>query len=208
MKNEVTTFESENIVQEPDFNYPGEYTYADYLQFKMDDMVEVIRGRLFRMSPAPRTDHQKIVVSISSVIYQFLKNRNCKVFSAPVDVILPVQNKKRASATTVVQPDICVVCNPDYIEDAGIFGPPDWIVEILSPHTRKKDLQLKYEVYQEAGVKEYWIVMPFEKLVEVFVLDADGLYRRIQTYTEEDSLSPHTLPDLIIDLQEVFEGIK
>ncbi|MBK9150644.1 MAG: Uma2 family endonuclease [Saprospiraceae bacterium] len=94
MKNEVTTFESENIVQEPDFNYPGEYTYADYLQFKMDDMVEVIRGRLFRMSPAPRTDHQKIVVSISSVIYQFLKNRNCKVFSAPVDVILPVQNKK------------------------------------------------------------------------------------------------------------------
>jgi Uma2 family endonuclease len=208
MKNEVTTFESENIVQEPDFSYPGEYTYADYLQFKMDDMVEVIRGKLFRMSPSPRTDHQKIVISISSVIYQFLKNRNCKVFSAPVDVILPVQNKRRNTATTVVQPDICVVCNPDYIEDAGIFGPPDWIVEILSPHTRKKDLQLKYEVYQEAGVKEYWIVMPFEKLVEVFVLDADGLYRRIQTYTEEDSLSPYTLPDLIIDLQEVFEDVK
>lgn len=208
MKNEVTHSESENIIQEPDFSYPGEYTYADYLQFKMDDMVEVIRGKLFRMSPAPRTDHQKIVVSITSIIYQFLKNSNCKVFSAPVDVILPVENKKRASATTVVQPDICVVCNPEYIEDAGIFGPPDWIIEILSPHTRKKDLQLKYDVYQEASVKEYWIIMPFEKLVEVFVLDKDGLYRRIQTYTEDDSLSPYTLPDLHIDLNEVFEGVK
>ena len=126
---------------------------------------------------------------------------------APTDIILPVENRKREKSNTVVQPDICVICNPEIVEDAGCFGVPDWIIEILSPHTRKKDLQLKYDVYEEAGVKEYWIVMPQEKLIEVFILE-NNKYRRIKTYAQDDEVTSHTLPDLTYKLEEIFTDIK
>ena len=97
-----------------------------------------------------------------------------------------------------------MVCNPEIIEEAGCFGVPDWIIEILSPHTRKKDLQLKYDVYEEAGVKEYWIVMPQEKLIEVFILE-NGKYRRVKTYAQDDEVPSHTLPELSLKLEEIFD---
>ncbi|MBC7886228.1 MAG: Uma2 family endonuclease [Saprospiraceae bacterium] len=199
--------EEQNKIQtleEPVGDYGIEYTYADYLKFEFEEMVEIIRGRIFRMSPAPISSHQKISVNLSGLIWSFLRGKKCQIFSAPFDVILPVANKKRETATTVVQPDICVICNPDMIEEAGCFGAPDWIIEILSPHTRKKDFQLKYDVYEEAGVAEYWIVMPLEKLIEVFVLE-NGKYKRIKTYAQDDEVTSHTLPDLTLNLEEVFE---
>ena len=192
------------IANEPTIDYNGSYTYADYAQFKIEEMVELIRGKIYRMSPAPRSVHQTILGNLHLVLGHFLKNQRCKVFLAPTDVILPIANKRRESATTVVQPDIVVVCNPEMIEEAGIFGVPDWVVEILSPHTSKKDLQLKYDVYEEAGIGEYWIVMPDQQLVEVFVL-VHGKYQRTTTYVKEDTVTSHTLPELSIDLVEVFD---
>ncbi|MFM2394395.1 MAG: hypothetical protein RLZZ546_2377 [Bacteroidota bacterium] len=196
-----------DILEEPPSEYGIEYTYADYLKFEYEEMVELIRGRIFKMSPAPRTNHQIVSMNLSNIIYNSFKEKTCRVFNAPTDVILPIANKKRETATTVVQPDIFVICDLSIIEDSGIFGVPDLIIEILSPHTKKKDLQNKYDVYEEAGVKEYWIAMPEQKLVEVFVLE-NQKYKRIQTYVHTDILDCVTMPGLTIDLNEVFEGLK
>jgi Uma2 family endonuclease len=196
---------SKNTVNEPagEFSPSSGYTYADYLKFEFEEMVELIRGKIFRMSPAPRTYHQVISLQISRILGNYFIHQKCQVFHAPTDVVLPVANKKKEQSTTVVQPDICVVCDATKIEELCIFGAPDLIIEILSPHTRKKDLQYKYDVYEEAGVREYWIVMPDEKLVEVFVLEKNE-YKRIQTYTETDTVPCVIFEGLIVDLNEVF----
>jgi Uma2 family endonuclease len=196
-----------NILEEPPSEYGIEYTYADYLKFEYEEMVELIRGRIFKMSPAPNTNHQRILGRLHLKLHNLLNGKKCEIFLAPTDVILPIANKKRESATTVVQPDIFVICNTSIVENGGIFGVPDLIIEILSPHTKKKDLQNKYDVYEEAGVKEYWIAMPEQKLVEVFVLE-NQKYKRIQTYVHTDILDCVTIYGLTIDLNEVFEGLK
>jgi Uma2 family endonuclease len=196
-----------NQVEEPIADYGIEYTYADYLKFDFEEMVELIKGKIFKMSPAPKTNHQIVSMNLSGTLFGLLRNKKCKVFSAPTDVILPIANKKRETSTTVVQPDLFIICDLSIIEESGIFGVPDLIVEILSPNTKKKDLQNKYDVYEEAGVKEYWIVMPEQKLVEVFVLE-NQKYKRIQTYVHTDMLECVTMPELTIDLNIIFEGLK
>jgi Uma2 family endonuclease len=196
-----------SMAGDPSANYGMSYTYADYLKFEYQEMVEIIRGKLFKMSPAPKVNHQKVSINILRNLLTFFENTSCTVFHAPTDVILPIKNKTKLQSNTVVQPDIFVVCNQDIIEDAGIFGAPDLIIEILSPHSKKKDLQLKYEVYEEALVKEYWIAMPEEKLVEVFSLKS-GKFQRIQTYVDSDEMSSVLFQKLCIDLNSVFQGIK
>lgn len=191
-------------VQDPlETYYSGYYTYEDYLKFEFEEMVELIRGKLFRMSPAPRPNHQVIEGNLYRVIANYFVDKPCQVFMAPTDIILPVENRKREKSNTVVQPDICVICNTWLIEDTGVFGSPDWIIEILSPHTRKKDLQDKYSVYEECGVVEYWIVMPEEKLIECFVHE-DGKYQRINSFLPGDIISPRQFPDLHLDVAEML----
>ncbi len=194
-------------VKEPIAQYGEQYTYADYLKFEYDHMVELIRGKIFKMTPAPSSGHQEISIALGSIIFTYLKDKKCKVFDAPFDVVLPVHNQKKSSATTVVQPDICVICDLDKIDKAGCNGAPDLIIEILSPSTSKKDLNDKYSIYEESGVKEYWIVMPQEKLVEVFYLES-GKYQRIKAYTSDEIISPILFPDLEIQLQEVFADLS
>jgi Uma2 family endonuclease len=205
MKSQVE--EPLNKLEEPIADYGIEYTYADYLKFDFEEMVELIKGKIFKMSPAPSTNHQRILGRMSFQFNNSLERKKCEVFIAPTDVILPIANKKRETATTVVQPDLFVICNEHIVEYRGIFGVPNLIIEILSPHTKKKDLQNKYEVYEEAGVNEYWIVMPEQKLVEVFVLE-NQKYKRIQTYVHTDMLECVTIPELVIDLNLIFEGLK
>jgi Uma2 family endonuclease len=199
----ITNMENVDKVEEPPVEYGIEYTYANYLKFDFEEMVELIRGRIFRMSPAPNTNHQRVVGHFYSYILQILRGRPCEVFIAPTDVILPIANKKRESATTVVQPDVFEICNASIVENGGIFGVPDLIIEALSPHTKKKDLQNKYDVYEEAGVKEYWIAMPEQKLVEVFVLE-NQKYRRFQTYVHTDIMLSTSIPGLEVDLNIVL----
>jgi Uma2 family endonuclease len=170
----------ENSVKEPDTLYGTHYTYTDYLNFTFDEMVEIIKGRIFKMSPAPSSTHQNISGNLFYQIKKLLENKKCKVYSAPFDVILPTKGKDFMQSDKVVQPDIVVICKPDLIKERGCFGVPDWIIEILSPHTTKKDIQDKYNLYEEAGVKEYWIVEPRNNTVEVFVLENEK-YRRVGT---------------------------
>jgi Uma2 family endonuclease len=194
------------IDSEPFIDYTKEYTYADYVKFEFEEMVELIRGKIFKMSPAPRTIHQSISGNLFSIFHTYLKNKKCRVFYAPFDVILPIKNKKRDKATTVVQPDICIICTPEIIEDTGCFGVPDFIIEIVAGRQVKKDVQDKFSVYEEAGVGEYWIVFADSRCVEVFVLK-NGRYKRINTFADDDTIFVHTLPELSISMNDIFDEV-
>jgi Uma2 family endonuclease len=194
-----------NIVNEPAVPYGQEYTYADYLKFEFEEMVELIKGKIYRMSPAPRVLHQKISRNLEVEIGYYLKGKKCQVFDAPIDVVLPIANNERNKATTIVQPDICIVCDPFIVEDKAIFGVPNWIIEILSESTAKKDMNEKYQVYEEAGVSEYWIVSPEYQTVEVFLLE-NGKYQRKALLGNTDIYSPFLFPELLVDMREVFSS--
>jgi Uma2 family endonuclease len=204
MSYKIKEEEEPSMAAEPDMTY-GEYTYADYVNFKFDYMVELIRGRIFKMSPAPRITHQKISGNLFVKLSLYLEKRTCKIFHAPIDVILPIANKKDYNATTVVQPDLVIICNPAIIQETGCFGVPDFLIEILSPSTAKKDYQNKYDVYEEAGVNEYWIVSPEALTVEIFVLE-NKKYKRVGTFLDGDVISSATLPGLKIKVKEIFKS--
>lgn len=179
------------------------YTYADYLLWRLQESVELIKGKLFRMSPAPSRNHQQISREISRIFFNYFHQKNCQAFSAPFDVRLPVSRKK-GEDTTVVQPDLCVICDPAKLDERGCAGAPDLIVEILSPGNSIKEMRDKYRVYEEAGVREYWIVNPAEKVVLVYVLNEKGIYIGLAPATEEDTLRAAIFPELAVDLKEVF----
>ena len=183
------------------------YSYADYLRWSFEERVELIKGRLFRMSPAPMRSHQGISSVIGNEIFNFLKGNPCKVYYAPFDVRFPNQpNDSDAQTFTVVQPDICVICDHSKLDDAGCKGAPDLIVEILSPSTASKDLNEKYQLYEEHGVKEYWVVYPGEAVLEIYELQ-EGKYVSIGKFVKEDIVTSKVLPGLEIKLLEVFEEI-
>jgi len=192
-----------NIIKEPFLLYDKKWTYADYLQFDLDYMVELIQGRVYKMTPAPSSWHQEISMELSLILGNFFSDNPCKVFHAPFDVILPINNENKQTSTTVVQPDLCVICDLVKIEKTGCFGPPDLLVEILSPSTSKKDLNQKYEIYEITGVKEYWIVYPMERIVTVYVLQ-EGKYSHHQSYTHEDEICSALFPELKFALSNVL----
>lgn len=177
------------------------YTYADYLTWQFTDRVELIMGKIFKMSPAPSSQHQHITVAISSCIYQYLKGKSCKVFTAPFDVTLPDHSGVK---TTVVQPDITVICDPSKITEQGCTGAPDLVVEVISKSSVKKDLHEKYGIYEQAGVKEYWIVQPMDRSLIIFTLTEAGQYQPSKPLTKGDIATSQVLPGLHIDLDELF----
>ncbi len=192
-------------ISEPPISYDKHYTYKDYLQFTFDESVEIIKGRLFRMSPAPSSSHQWISGNLFGKIYNHFSGKTCRFFAAPFDVILPVADKDFMDSDRVVQPDLVVICDRNKIRERGCFGAPDWIIEIISSHTTKKDFQIKFDLYEEAGVREYWIVEPRNQTVEVFTLE-DDRYRRVKTYVSDDDISPQLFPELIIPLSDIFDA--
>ena len=180
------------------------YSYADYLTWKFQERMELIKGRIFKMSPAPRVRHQAISIHLSTRLYNFLAGKDCKGFSAPLDVRLTEKNTRNEQVTTVVQPDICVICDPDKLDEFGCVGAPDIIVEILSPGNNTKELKNKYEVYEENGVREYWIIHPEEKTFLAYTLGNDGKYVPSALKTIGDKITTPVLPGFILDLEEVF----
>lgn len=203
-KQPCSTFEFMKV-EEPDLS--GTYTYANYLTWQWGEMKELIRGKIFKMSPAPGSLHQQVSGNLFGLLWNYLHGKPCLVFSAPFDVRLPNAQKGKTDQdiSTVVQPDLCVVCDRSKIDERGCLGAPDWIIEILSHHTSAKDINEKFEVYEEAGVKEYWVVHPQEQTVLVYTLDKQGKYQGLlKPYIRTDKISPVALPGITIDLTEVF----
>src|SRR5690554_1151471 len=165
--------ETKPTVNEPSASYGGNYSYADYLTWEIDEMVEIIKGRLFKMTAAPSRIHQKVAGKLYHWLYGFLDGKPCEVYIAPFDVRLPTSSPRNEDVYTVVQPDISVICDKNKLDDAGCIGAPDLIVEILSPGNNKKELKNKYEVYQESGVKEYWVIHPSEQTLLIYSLKND-----------------------------------
>jgi Uma2 family endonuclease len=182
------------------------YSYAEYLTWRFSERVEIIKGRLFKMTPAPARKHQKVSGALFREISSFLKKKSCDVYSAPFDVRLPQKGTDSDNETyTVVQPDICIVCDQDKLDDKGCVGAPDLVVEILSPASSKKDLTDKFNLYEESRVKEYWVVFPDVHVIEVFAFDENGRYYLKDKFVKTDRATSDLLPGLEIDLTEVFE---
>ncbi|WP_394752163.1 Uma2 family endonuclease [Crenothrix sp.] len=184
------------------------YSYADYLTWQFDDALELIKGKIMLMSPAPNVLHQRISMSFSGTLFSYFHHKKCQVFAAPFDVRLYDRKKSilaNKDIQTVVQPDLCVICRPELLDQQGCNGAPDWIIEILSPGNSKREMKIKYNLYQEAGVTEYWLVDPVHKAIHQLVLDDSGCYQIMKMVTDEDSIFPQLFPDLIIEVAEVFE---
>ncbi|RZJ80158.1 MAG: Uma2 family endonuclease [Flavobacterium sp.] len=183
------------------------YSYAHYLNWLFDERVELIKGKIFKMSPAPSRVHQKISFSISLAIGNFLKKRSCEVYVAPFDVRFPKSSKADQDVFTVLQPDICVVCDLNKLDDRGCIGAPDLVVEILSPGNNKKELLYKYQVYQEFGVKEYWVVSQGDQSILIYTLDSEGKFRPSKIFTQGEEIISTVLPGFVLKLDDVFEGL-
>jgi len=195
------------LVKEP-FTEFGRYSYADYLTWEIDEMVEIIKGKVFRTAAAaPRMKHQQIVLRLGSAFLHYLENKPCEAFIAPFDVRLPVKSKKNEDIFTVVQPDICVVCDRSKLDEAGCVGAPDLIVEVLSPGNNKKELQNKYEVYEETGIQEYWIIFPSEEALIINTL-VNGKYVPSRLFTRGDIVKSECISDFKVDLEDFFEKIN
>ena len=181
------------------------YSYADYLKWQIQDRIEIIKGKIFNMSPAPNVKHQLVSGYLFGRIWNAVEEKQCKVFSAPFDVrLLRKEKESNKEILTVVQPDICVICDPKKLDKKGCLGAPDWIIEILSPGNSKKEMREKYAVYEESGVKEYWIVDPQNELILVYILDENGLYRGLRPFLTDDVLQSQTVPEVFIDLNKLF----
>lgn len=184
------------------------YSYADYVTWQFNEAVELIKGKIQLMSPAPTVTHQRISRDLSYLINQFLRKNPCELFTAPFDVKL--YNSKKAALSdenvySVVQPDLCVICDPNKITERGCDGAPDWIIEILSKGNSKKEMKLKYELYEESGVSEYWLIYPYEKAIYQFVLNNEiEKYQLAAMYAEDGIATPTLFPTLKINLVEVF----
>ncbi|MDB4918838.1 Uma2 family endonuclease [Mucilaginibacter sp.] len=151
-------------MQLSDLDINKTYTYADYLKWTFDERLELIKGKIFKMSPTPGSVHQRISFRLTLWIGNYLEGKSCELFTTPFDVRLPRLSKDDKEIITVVQPDVCVICDPKKVDDKGCIGTPDIVIEILSPGNNKKELRNKFEAYEEAGVLEYWIINPVEKI--------------------------------------------
>jgi Uma2 family endonuclease len=194
--------ESFSKVEEPDPSIT--YTYADYLKWQFEERLELFRGKIFKLS-APNTKHQAVAGNLTASIITFLKGKRCKAFPAPFDVRLPVTNRKKDDeVTTVVQPDLCIICDDSKLDSRGCCGAPDLVVEILSPGNSKKEIRLKHELYEEAGVKEYWIVYPEEESIAVFLLNDSNKYAGAILYASDEYIYSKSVPGFSINLTEIF----
>jgi Uma2 family endonuclease len=183
------------------------YSYADYLTWMDDVRRELYDGFIKLMTPAPSSRHQELSTNLVSICWNFLRNKQCKIYHAPSDVRFSKNRKSLDDKLvyTVLQPDLYIVCDLSKIDDRGCLGAPDMIIEIISPKNSQRDTRDKFEIYQEYGVREYWIVSPNDETVNVFVLDENGKFQFRGLHAGDDKIPVHIFNgELKVDLTEVF----
>ncbi len=183
------------------------YSYADYLTWKFAETVELLRGKIVAMA-ALKSQHQDLVGNLFGEFRTYLKGKPCRAYIAPFDVRLYNENKSLIADRdiyTVVQPDVCVVCDMTKVSNNGCLGAPDLVIEVVSKSTLNRDLHEKKELYAEAGVTEYWLAFPDSRIVLTHILQENGQYSDAKVFSETDHLTPHIFPDFSIDLADVFD---
>lgn len=182
------------------------YTFADYLKWPENERWEIIDG-VAHMQSAPTWQHQAISRELMTQFNNYLKDKPCQVFASPFDLRLPEADEKDEETTFVVQPDLIVVCDKGGLKGTGYYGTPILVIEITSPSTARSDKIWKFNRYEKAGVKEYWIVEPDGKFISVFTLQSNNRYGRPESYTEADMIKVSVFPDFTVELKPVFETI-
>ena len=184
----------------------GTYSYADYLLWEFKERVELIKGKIFKMSPAPNTYHQDYSLNLTLLLSKVFRNSKCKMYVAPFDVRLInyKDSTPENKIISVVQPDLCVICDLSKIDKKGCLGSPDLIIEILSPGNSKKEMDLKFDLYEENLVKEYWIVHPEEQVVYIYVLQ-NNKFIGIKPASFDTVLQSPTFEKLKFPTKKVFK---
>lgn len=190
-----------------ELDFRKKYSYADYLTWKFQERVELFKGRIFKMAAAPSVKHQKVLGELYLEIGNFLRSQKsaCQVFIAPFDVRLPVSFKK-GQVSTVVQPDLCVICDDEILDKQGCNGSPDLVLEVLSPGNSNKEMQQKFDLYEEAEVKEYWLVHPVDETVIVYTLNENDEYIGSRIFSENDKVASKVIEGFKLDLSVIFNG--
>lgn len=175
------------------------YTNEDFDKIKK----ELIDGKIVMMSPRPRINHNRVCTAISREFSLYLKGKTCEAFSDGVDVFLDEKNR--------FIPDVMIVCNPDIVDDEGVHGAPDLVVEILSPTTARFDRGKKKDAYEKAGVREYWIVDTFSRSIEVYLLNENKRFELENVYyhySDEEKNKIKSLPEDSAERIEIYDEIK
>jgi Uma2 family endonuclease len=193
----------------PAIDRGASFTYRHYKTWPDEERWELIDGRAWAMSPAPTLNHQDIAGMLYADMRTFLREKNCRPFIAPFDVLLPEGDEADDEVATVVQPDIVVFCDKSKLTKAGARGAPDLVVEILSPSTSKKDLGDKFRLYEKHQVREYWVVDPVGEWLCVYRLDPAGRYdqgalREKGRGRDWSPVESSVLPGFVVDPVELF----
>lgn len=180
------------------------FTFADVLAWPDDERAELIDGTPVMMAPPPSSTHQEISGALFAQLYNYLDGKQCRVYAAPFAVrLFEKDGDSPEDVDTMVEPDLSVICDRSKIDKQGCKGAPDMVIEILSPSTRRHDRLVKMDIYQRAGVREYWIVNPEDKTVQVYTLN-DGILRPHEDYGQEDVAKVNVLDGCFIELSKVF----
>lgn len=180
------------------------YTFADSLTWGDNERAEIIYGEPVMLATPSRV-HQEILTALVAQLYNFLEGKQCRVYPAPFAVrLFAEENDTPEETDTVVEPDISVVCDSSKLDQHGCKGVPDFVIEILSPSTQRHDRLVKLGLYSKAGVKEYWIVSPEEKTVQVMLQDTSNGLQLHEVYGEKDVAKVNVLSGCFIELGKVF----
>ena len=189
---------------------PSVFTYKDYLGWPEEEHWELIDGVPWNMSPAPGTTHQRMVRELAVALYAALADSPCELFLSPFDVRLPettVDQAEDETVLTVVQPDLAIVCDADKIDAKGCLGPPDVMIEVLSPSSAYRDETDKLHLYEAQGVKEYWIVNPDGGYIMVYTL-VDKKYGKPEYLWHDDILISKVIDGIALELAPLFARIQ
>lgn len=190
-----------------DLNLSKAYSYAEYSRWKFKEQTELINGKVFVNHASPAPVHQEITLKIALAMLNHVQHTPWKVYIAPFDVRIPRDSVKDKDIFTVVQPDICLVCDRSKLDENGCIGAPDIVVEILKPGNTEKELKYKYAVYEEAGVKEYWVVTPM--LQSIFIYhQQNGQFQSYRPLVKGDIINTSLLPGFELDVTSIFRGMK
>lgn len=180
-------------------SFPKEriYTSEDYWNLPEGRRAELIDGQLYDMAP-PNRIHQKLVSEVHHAIMSYVKRKNggCDVYPAPFAVNLDAKDK------IWIEPDISVICQKDKLTDTGCIGAPDWIIEIVSPSSQKKDYLIKLFKYRTAGVREYWIVDPVKQTVQTYSFEGDEDFKQ---YDFDECINAHIFKDFTVTISDLIQ---
>jgi Uma2 family endonuclease len=195
-------------VGEPAKKDDRRYLYRDYKTWPEDERWELIDGVAWNMSPAPSMGHQALSVELVHAIRLFLGKGGCRVFAAPFDVLLPEDpGQAEDEVPSVVQPDLAIICDLSRLRSFGCLGAPDWVIEILSPYTSRRDIAEKRSLYERHGVREYWVIDPGNRYVHVYLRGEAGRYADPAVHVGAATVRSTVCPGFELGVKELFAAI-